>query len=261
MTDLEILFEKYNANKEGLIAESYCPGTNTTYLFLSGRINGKLWVRAYERQSKKKLFEWEGSEILPTEIGVDKGYGEFVNYAVSSYQLVRGYFKEGEWSFLLFARGKLESIENYLYSKSLNGDVKKEKVELFINELYSWHEDSFIITGARHFYIYKFSGELLYSSESSYSFSEVETINYEESISFSKDDYMFSRVNYKSNETVWSFVSPLKDISGNPRVDSWSISKAGLFWTYTIKYTLYSGEKGELKVKINIESGEYEMVN
>lgn len=74
------------------------------------------------------------------------------------------------------------------------------------------------------------------------------------------DEFIFTgasieRVNTKIPKRLWKIENVYSSLPENIRLDKIEISKNGEIWTVKSYYTLYSGEKGMLTKKININEG------
>lgn len=57
-------------------------------MIITGLSNGKLWLGAFNRDSKEKMFEWTDSEDYPVEREIDLGYGETTKIHINHFDYV-----------------------------------------------------------------------------------------------------------------------------------------------------------------------------
>jgi hypothetical protein len=88
-----------------------------------------------------------------------------------------------------------------------------------------------------------------------------ELIHFEREISGSSIGmFKFQRLEWLEEKTIKWETPPIQWLPLNSRIDNTSIDKNGNEWHYTWHYTEFSGAKGTYNIKININTGEYRII-
>lgn len=276
--------EEFGIDIEGLVLES-AYNIDSTAVLVGGRIENKLWVGGYSKGDGECFMEFKENSLLDSIVTVHKGYGEYAEIEVEKRAVLSGYTTQDYTVFIL----GLDPIPTAdLYFTKGNNLLRKcrfldESGYVSPNEYYrgilTWYENTVLVssynynTNAYTYTVFSLDGDSLLNISSKYHpYTETHKhlINNEEFIqtgiseslsSQSLQDRRFSRINAKTEETVWTTANcPLSEIDGSVKVTSLSIDKQNESWTYTIKYTQYDGASKQAEVKLNIATGDYQTV-
>jgi hypothetical protein len=252
---------------------------NDTIIYFSGRLKGaqEIGLIVFNDKTKTKL-----ADIIPLKentITIDKPYGEKEVVEIRGCRV--GIFLENETILLLVSiahdveyakywcfikNGELIKIDTFL-PKSISSSKPKARKwrNNFLIQLNNATEDPYLnheevilcspfgekIIDVTCFYLSKlFESEIIGDFESiSVGFGR--TIRY---------DYcaIIERLDLRKEYPVWRGEIDLSKLD-RPRIDGKTlIEKTDAHFTYEINYTEYSGSKGVIKFKVNIETGNVE---
>ena len=274
-TQFDQLIREYNINKNGLVVESVVSGIDTTQLVFSGRIGGKLWIGCYKKEDKRQILDWTEATKLDTVINFHKGYDEYEKFDVGEFRIAYPYKKNDHYSFILIGRnGDVGKAFSDLYFIDSNSLVKKSRTintqQYYYQQILPWHDGIIAKLGSENFACYTMSGDSLFTLKNgALGVKDTYTaINYEECIDFALDyfssdfyKYFFRRINLKTNETIWKNDNPpLKDLPSNVRLDKINIQKNVNIWVYEVNYTQFDGTKQVVKISLNIDNGDFEIL-
>ena len=269
---LNALINEYNINKDGLQIESYTTGIDTTQLFFNGRIDNKLWIGCYDKQTKNKITEWTEKTNLDTILNLNTGYGEYSDFRIVKFFIEYPYYNEEQLYFLLWGyndetiniNGRIISSDLYIISNNSlankkrsftypTGDKFYQNITPWINSIFSKYSNQYIC--------YSSEGDSLYSRDENITVDD-EPISVEESIYSSAHydtdttiTFYFKRYNLKNDEIVWKN-SVSNNLLSDSRLDSTILEKADSIWDYTFYYTLMDGTKFNRKIGVDINSGD-----
>lgn len=269
------LAEIYSIDRERVIIDGYNPGMDATFVFFNGRIDGRLWIGGYEKETKKNILDWTESTKLDTLINVDLGFGDKGELLIDSWH-AKDFRKHG--NYLCFILTSLQSgYKRYsdLYFLNINNFIAKHRKSSLSsgnNDAMFWNliewSDGILAEiwkqGVIRHECYDMNGVFLYSTPYYMFLSsrELAPIDYEEYMQYTLSDtgkaIRFLRSNLKTGETIWknaeeTIIDNSEEII---RIDGVSIEKGNLIWVYTVNYTRYSGEKRVFKANVNIQTGE-----
>lgn len=238
---------------------------NKNVIFFEGRINNRLWISCYNKESKVNLVHWEDSEELKKYIKRDLGYGEKDIISIDRYRSYKWLYSEDSFIFQLIGDHANTSYYTFathdVYFISQNKLINKISHDLYpskyYGELFSWYKGAGFKIGDKFNY-YDANGNVL-EIVGDFSKTNFEFINYYECIDIDKD--RVRRLNYKDGTVTWRTKSPLADIPNSARRDSIGLEKNKNIWTYTFYYTRYEGGRINRDIELNIETGEYKILD
>ena len=277
---LSYLSKEYNINKPGLVLESFGVAPDTNYIFFGGRINKKLWVGYYDKQTKQSLLDWTDSNVLDTIVPLDVGYGEIVTHKLDGFRIFRICNNGDAFSFILLGddNSLLERavVSNLYFIKNGQLIIHKEN-KYSLRGLYvylvPWFEGFMTATETKqppwqpnYIMCYNISGEKLFETNNFNVFNpnqvfskNMTPINYEEGILFSNTSG-FIRANIKNNSTIWTNPNQiLSNLPSDTKIGDTVIDKLTKdTWKYSVPYTLYDGRKFTADIELNINSGYFD---
>lgn len=276
-TDFEIKLNDYglfNVEKE---FESYNLGIDTNNIYFVGRLDQKLCVESFNKTNKTNLLSWVSDVNL--EIEVHEGYGVNSTHQISLFGARTAYNYNNEHAFILWgiAKGSQYRSDQRIITSDLYFTSSNRKYEsmtfptkaYFYTELISWYEDQIIVSKTPvdgtygridSCFCYSMEGEEIFKFEKTNNFYPVRNyiaISPTNYIEFSGDSRgAFYNKNIIENKQIWESNLPLSDLPEDTRIDSIKFSRLSSSQLIcNFNYTLYSGEKGEREMKIDIETG------
>ena len=277
----ERLKKEYNINNPGLMLESFGTAYDTSYMFFGGRINNKLWVGYYDKETKQPLLDWTDNNVLDIIKPFSIGYGETVTYKLDEFRVQKIYNNSGIFSFILWGYdssnpGVIISDLYFINNEKIIKIYKEDKYSLqgIYTRFVPWFEGSMAETSTNYICYNTLGEELfriennLYPTLAGYVFSEnIMPINYEEGIIFEtnsifKTNSIFSRIDINNNVRVWNNpTKPLSSLPNDAKIGDTVIDKlTGYEWKYSVPYTLYDGTKGTVEILLNINTGYFEIL-
>lgn len=291
LTAFEILLNEYGIFNTQVKFENAALGSDTTLIYFNGRDDSKFHVVCFERDNKSKLFSWTEDTQLDTVLVVDEGYGISGTHIIKEFRLEPPYKHQNEYILILngmalgsqYLMGQ-RIISSDLYFISNSHYVKYKSLtypigNYFYTGIASWYQNSVIITTSSDsrppkFSCYSTKGGLLFEFNDYYELNDFDKnywgrneidkknkyfpISFEEIIFFSpKPDGDFIYKNIKSNSIKW-YISTDSSVAlpENTRIDMIDVLKESEdIISFDYQYTLISGEKSSVKIKINIETG------
>lgn len=272
------LANTYNVDRTRITVDYYTPGSDTAYVFFNGRIDGRLWIGGYEKESKKKILDWTESSKLDTLGTVDLGYGEIAKYLVNKWTTRDFHKRDNYLCFILNSTkdghgyGLFNDLyflnRNYLVIKHRNVLLYSDPNDAEFRNIIEWH-DGVLVSMWRNGIILRYE---CYDMNGTHQFSTKQipenstSVNFEEYIQYTINNTNktidFLRGNLKTGETIWKNTEKTIIDNSNEtiRIDNVSIQKEGLIWVYTINYTRYSGEKKTIKASVNVQTGEIKIL-
>ncbi|GHT10765.1 hypothetical protein AGMMS4956_02750 [Bacteroidia bacterium] len=275
LSNLDALKKEYNINKQGLVIEFATKGVDTTQIFFNGKIDGKLWIGCYDKTTKNNLLDWTETTKLDTIVDIYKGYGEHTIFQIGEYVVKYPYKRDNSFCFLFRLRGQTNYVITDLYFIDNNGLIKKDRLipDNFGFGLYEsispWFEGVIVKKvdmAVSNYICYTMRGDSLFSfPHTTYTPDNCTPINYEECIYFdifySTNNAHIKRINVKTENIIWdSGVFQIERFPTNARIDSKNIVKQNDIWIYEINYTQFDGKKDTVKVSVNINSGNFEII-
>lgn len=270
----ELLKEYKIENMFADLSNFHFQTVNDSTVFFSGRLKDsqKFGFIGFNSDTKEKLFDLITFEY--TSITKDLAYGEKVQFDVSRI-IVFGYTENSSKSKVLFlgvSDGTISNSVGYIYF------INNNKVSKIINpsidnannsnpEIIVWNQNFLI--GSKYLDIvtlYSPSGEVIIKGLSVIFIFEVysfDPLNDFEAIIINNSSHStlpcyISKLNLREDGYIWSNELDLSKLDRPQITDKKLISKTDTHFTYEISYTEYSGNKGVIKFKVNIETGEIE---
>lgn len=248
---------------------------DTTKIAFIGNNKGKLWGGIFDKLTKKEVTLFLDNKPIDSTLTIDKGYGETQAYRFTEFRTNEVVYNNGLISFIF--RGLIENnvfggysdfymIQNkskIIYKRALT--IVNTSYNDFYGRLSPWHNGIIIESSNNFKTIYSSSGDSLYSLKDFPKLNYNTLVNYEEYISggihLGTADIGFSRRNIKTNSMIWDKMkSTTKTYPTDLRTDSTIISKNGSMWQHTIYYTLKSGAKGQVVCNVDINSGDFDII-
>lgn len=244
----------------------YFRTVNDSIIFFSGQLKNsqKSGFIGFNLNTKEKLFDL--IQFEHTSITIDLAYGEKETITVNDNISVNYYINNKYNSQIvdLKVNGNNRSV-GYLYF------IKDMKVTNIINPSDSngYNNLNEIILWGKNFITRSFHRNILYNPTGNklidinfdfdlYTIFQNETINDFEAIAMTKYDII--RIDLRKKQHLWLTKLDISKLN-QPRFDDRKlISKTDTHFTYEISYTEYNGNKGILKFKINIETGDIEYI-
>jgi len=249
-------------------------GIDTNLIFFNRRIDHKLWIGGFEKESKKQILDWTETTKLDTTLSIYEGYGEYKNFKITRFCCTHFYKFNNSYSFILqgidIANGQIAYSDLYFIQE--NKLIKKYRTTpspsgVYFRSLCPWFEGviATLDGGDKKKTYYNMSGDSLFAVNSNFYFNDrCAALSSEESIEYNlglnKKTIYFKKLNIKTNECSWvTDTITLDESQETIKVSSVDITKAINNWTYTINYTRYSGEKKSVQIDLNINTGEIEL--
>lgn len=279
---------EYNINKEGLMIERVVDGWNginrtdsiitvpdtDALLFVSGRIDGKLWIGCYDKKTKKQYLDWTNPEKLDTVITHNWGYGEYETAIINNYDLNYPCKNKNKYCFILDRWGDSSSIRiSFLYFISDNKLTKKCPID-YGCKITPWFESVIIQYGSftNKRVCYNMMGDSLFIVKDifpmaiGYNLDRQIPINVEEMIFFDwqgenypNNPCHIERVNIRTGKTIWEAKNSSLNFPDKARLSDYKIKKSGNICEYAGNYILYDGTKGTFRILLNIDTGQIEL--
>lgn len=226
-----------------------CKGVGGTpdTIYFAGLKNNHLWFSSFDQSTKKRLCEWEDTEVTDTIQQVHKGYGE---YEVREFDIVMPrYYRRTSTGYILNLLLRNVAFQTIF----INGQEVKRLPFAEKEDLYDWYNESIFINGT----CYSKEGEPIYSIQDSYLLQDLEPVSYEEGIWFSKSS--IERFNIKEKKSVWTTSLKDIDIPSNAKVSYSILDKSSNIWKYKLDAVLYDGTKQSYISTVNIEDGKVDV--
>lgn len=240
-------------------------GLNDSLFFISGPLKDsqKYGFIGFNINTKKKLFNL--IQFEPTTITIDLPYGESNTFNLE-YILVDGYSENNNSKVVyLKAGGSFYDQVGYIYfindNKAINV-INPSADNEYIKSLniISWNHNYLFAIGTDNLSYYSSTGDKIIPVELLRNYINInghyDNINDFEAISFLGD--IIQRIDLRVKYPLWSKSIEIGNIN-NPRIDNIKLtSKTNSYYTYEFYYTEFSGNKGVIKFRVNIETGEIE---
>lgn len=285
-SSLSQIKSEYNINKEGLTIERFgfgwsgidrtdsiitLPDTDTL-LFVSGRIDGKLWIGCYDKKTKKQYLDWTNPEKLDTVITYNKGYGEYETVVIDSYLIRYPCKNKNKYCFELIGQGNSSPISvHFLYFIDDDKLTKKYSTN-YDCKISPWFESVLVQYGSSKLVCYNMMGDSLFTVNDifpmpiEYKLDRQIPINIEEMIDFDwrgenypNDPCHFKCVNIRTGETIWEAENLPLNFPDKAKLSDYRIKKSSNVWEYAGNYILYDGTKGTFRILLNIDTGQIEL--
>ena len=264
------LAKEYGIDKD---VDYMSAGIDTNLILFNGRINSKLWIECFEKESKKQILDWTETTKLDTTLSLYEGYGEYKDFKIKKFYCTYFYKFNDSYSFILGGQEDALSPLVYtdLYFIEANKLIKKYRTTpnpyddvYWWGPIYPWVEGVIATLGNKQAF-YNMSGDSLFAINSSITINnKCAALSSEEAIKYnldlSKKTIYFSKLNIKTNVCSWvTDTLTLEESQETIKVSSIDVAKAINNWTYTINYTRYSGEKKSVQIDLNVNTGEIEL--
>ena len=263
---------EYNISVQDLVLEGVSNGIDTSLIFFNGRLNQKLWIGCYEKETKVQLFEWTDNSILDTAFYLNLGYGEYSNMEVTYFNIKTPYYKNDIFCFILWGvvnNYLIGAVNSDLYFVINNELIMKRRSFIypdrsFYQEIIPWYHSIFLKLETNSYACFSLNGDSLFTSNiNNFSLEKFEPINIEECIemntSFYNDstaNFTYKRRNLKTSEIFWeNNIISSKNITNTDRLDSMNVEKNDSLWSYLFFYTTLEGEKNLFNLDLNILTG------
>ncbi len=282
-TDFDLLLEEYDLYNSNIKFDSYSKGLDTALIFFNGRDNGKIHISCFNRINKNKIFSWTNSIVQDTVLLIDEGYGDISTHEIKRIGLITPYKFDNKYAFILWGFSlnnqgptSYRIVFSDLYFLNNSIVVKKESFALptqsfFYYRILPWYKDNIIVSmqsdydrGFKYF-CYSLSGDVNFEFNMNQNFYPDKNfciINNFEFIEFSEGVHgFFRRKNIVLHEELWKSEAPLQDLPSNIRIDNIEITKFNDdYLIFEFKYTLINGDSSSRKIKLNINSGSFELI-
>ena len=282
------LVEKYKIHKSGLNLESVYIGDDKSQIILNGRIDEKLWIAVYDTETTEQLYEWTDKQKLEMLITTKDANGVLRDYEIGKYEAKDFYIHNSQLYFTLWGTNPktVQSEDKLLYvpfyiikdntlikrhlsyglpsfteSVSYEGNIYKK--------ITSWHNGTYIQYASyrqgdpKLHVFFSSNGEMLFTIDNEDKIIEQsEPIHMEEVVVLHSErlvppNYYFSRVNFKSGQTIWEAdKKPFEDLPNTAKMESQVITKTDNIWSYVTVFTTIDGDEIERQIELNIETGE-----
>lgn len=221
-------------------------GTSDT-IYFAGLKNNHLWFNSFEKSTKKRLYEWEDTEVTDTIQQVHTGYGEYEDRMFD--MVMPRYYRRTSTGHILNLLLRNVAFQTIF----INGREVKRLPFAEKEDLYDWYNESIFINGT----CYSKEGEPIYSIKDSYLLKNIEPVSYEEGIRFSYSS--IERFNIKEKKSVWTTSLKDIDIPSNAKVSYSILDKSSNIWKYKVDVVLYDGTKQSYIFTVNIEDGKVDI--
>ena len=221
-------------------------GTSDT-IYFAGLKNNHLWFNSFEKSTKKRLYEWEDTEVTDTIQQVHTGYGEYEDRMFD--MVMPRYYRRTSTGHILNLLLRNVAFQTIF----INGREVKRLPFAEKEDLYDWYNESIFINGT----CYSKEGEPIYSIKDSYLLKNIEPVSYEEGIRFSYSS--IEKFNIKEGKSVWTTSLKDIDIPSNAKVSYSILDKSSNIWKYKVDVVLYDGTKQSYIFTVNIEDGKVDV--
>lgn len=221
-------------------------GTSDT-IYFAGLKNNHLWFNSFEKSTKKRLYEWEDTEVTDTIQQVHTGYGEYEDRMFD--MVMPRYYRRTSTGHILNLLLRNVAFQTIF----INGREVKRLPFAEKEDLYDWYNESIFINGT----CYSKEGEPIYSIKDSYLLKNIEPVSYEEGIRFSYSS--IEKFNIKEKKSVWTTSLKDIDIPSNAKVSYSILDKSSNIWKYKVDVVLYDGTKQSYIFTVNIEDGKVDV--
>ena len=197
-------------------------------------------------------------DTIPKKVEFIRPYGEKEIFNTADYKIkIIGISEDNIMMLGLFDKNDImEKVSPYIWiyhNRVFKHLETKEKIlNADLTKIQKWGEFGFYLSGYN---------QIMYDINWNYSHIP-QYIGYYGYLTtpISIDEFIFTganieRVNTKIPKRLWKIENVYSSLPENIRLDKIEISKNGEIWTVKSYYTLYSGEKGMLTKKININEG------
>lgn len=269
---IKAIIKEYSIKKEGLDIESFTSNLDSTALYVNGRVKGCLWVGGYEIATKKLILDFTENSKLDMSINYNLGYGEYSKFDIEKYLICpHPYSSNGATCFILLGKergGSGVNMSSDLYF--LQGNTLENKYRSVFSpstpnhyqKITPWFESVMIKMFSNEYQCFDFQGDKLFAIKR-YNANEVENcepISLEEGIYFAgyeTESFTIKRINIKTDTVIWE--KSIKAFNEKVRIGSYKITKSNNMWIYSISYTDFNGNKGNIQIHLNIENGDFEI--
>lgn len=263
----EVIVNDYISNSDLKLYSQFV--ISDDYLFAYGLKDSKVYIKGFDIYTKQNIWTYTISSDL--QIGkkytIDKGYGDIITYTIDQFGIDNIVKLKNGYVLLITYYSKDDGyhIQNLL---TISGSVQTVKELTTTGQFYrifKWFEDTFLLLNPNPetlLQCYSFPQNLIFENlaftTNEYTLSRIFPINVEEGILYVNKFFICN--NLKSNKVVWKSLT-LENIPDNARIDKTRFEVIDKDFTkFTINYTLYEGDKKELNVKINNETGELQIL-
>jgi lipoprotein len=240
-----------NFNFIGKIENSF-PINDTKNILLRNK-NEVIFIKV----ENDKIIE-QYKDTIPKKVEFIRPYGEKEIFNTADYKIkIIGISEDNIMMLGLFDKNDImEKVSPYIWiyhNRVFKHLETKEKIlNADLTKIQKWGEFGFYLSGYN---------QIMYDINWNYSHIP-QYIGYYGYLTtpISIDEFIFTganieRVNTKIPKRLWKIENVYSSLPENIRLDKIEISKNGEIWTVKSYYTLYSGEKGMLTKKININEG------
>lgn len=269
---IEAIIKEYNIQKKGVKIESFVKNSESTILFVNGRIEGCLWVGCYDTTTKEMMVDFTETSKLDKTIRYNLGYGEYLEFDVEKYSILRfPYFSDNSVCFILAGHEReghnnsacdLYFIENNTL-KNKHRSVSTLSNSKYYQSVIPWYNGVMVKIKNGEYQCLNMAGESLFTIENNNLILECEPVNYEECIyfNFNADSNGFSsrRINIKTDNVIWNNGFVKTKLQEKIEIENLKIEKNGSIWNYRISYIDYEGVRDNLQISLNIDNGDYEI--
>ena len=255
---------------------------DTSQIFLQSAKSGKIWIGGFEKSSKKQIFDYVFPDPHRQEITVYSGYGEYETILINDHIVRIAFNSENQTIVVLWGMGYDHNIPRCYYSELCFFNKNTLTAEHLLmdtpfNKILPWIENGIILSypildSHQDAFMYSLSGDSLFHIGYNYAIVDKNSaINFKEMVFAGKEisEFQFIRLDLSIPSINWTTTLP-QWIPSDARIDkatpeakslSYSpISKNGNEWTYTWEYTEYSGAKNAITIKIDIDTGTYQLM-
>lgn len=266
---IKAIVKEYSIKKEGLDIESFTSNSDSTTLYVNGRVKECLWIGGYDIVTKKQILDFTENSKLDISINHNLGYGEHLKFDIDKYLICpHPYLSNGTTCFILFGKergGTGANISSDLYF--LQGNVLKNKHRSFYSpknpnhyqKIIPWVESVMIKMFSNEYQCFDLQGNNLFTSNN-HNIENSEPISLHECITFimyESNSFIVERLNVKTGTTIWK--KTIQPFTENAKIGNYTIVKSNDVWIYSIPYTAFSGTKGSIQISLNIENGNFEI--
>lgn len=263
-------------HKEWMGAEKYWGHRKEKVVCFYGSLDGHFWVKAYDAQTKREVLDWTDEE--PMEKTVLRG--DTLMYL--SYYDIRRYELQGEkMVFTMTTNYRNDSLPaygscGYLYFVDPSGTQKKIKYQEDyggLDDIWNWSDghvmlEKYVWMDSLRLECYTLDGQLLYETRwSSYYHTIFEAVTTDEVIYFipGRMNTRLTRLNFKTGQVVWTSRPLLSVIPGKPREGKLETADfvdklQGDHWICSFYFTPNRERKMDFQIRLNVETGEFELI-